>query len=1197
MKVNKTLLIICILCSFLDLQAQNEDISSVRAFLMSQKGSLDIDSDDINHAIVSNAYTDKNSNIQYIYLNQTVNGISIQNAINTFSIRPNGKITLHGNKWVKNLHTKIANDQFLLSHQAAANAALQAFGLEQTAPLVLKEKTSDHTFIYQSINGTDGDVLINKRFTKGVNQQIYASWEVNLDMASSADYWRVAIDAASGDVIQKINYTTYCRFGDKEHNHSACSQNHKASIPPKSAPSTLTSEGSNAIGSYRVYPWPLIGPNEGPHQLVTDPHDLIASPYGWHDTNGQEGAESTITKGNNVHAYNDRIASNQSQGDEPDGGAELNFDFAHNLDDEPDFSLDAITTQLFYSSNKMHDFAYKFGFDEPAGNFQQSNYGNPGLGFDFVQAECYDRTIDDLNGNPFENNANFATLPDGFSPRMQMYLWRQVDSKLSGVTEPESIAGIIETGTVPLDGSWGFSEYATIEGKVVRAVDGTISKPTLCCEDIINDDEVAGNIALIDRGECEFGAKALNAQTNGAIACIICNFEDNLLSMGSGEFGIDVTIPTIQYTRTECDKILGIMQTGEDVIVRIEPQEITGPTFLDASFDNTIVAHEYAHGISGRLVGGSSNTGCLPVFDTNDDDIDDRGEQMGEGWSDFFALAVTVKEGDVGEQIRGMFTYLNGEEPNGRGDRTVPYSTDFMVNNETYNNIKINSVPHGVGQVWAAMLWDMYWALCDEYGFDPTYTDENSGSYKAVKLVMEGLRVTPCEPGFVDARNAIFEADEALYNNENNCLLWSVFAKRGLGYYADQGDSVDQRDGTEDFEPLPTCIQTLKIKKTQPGLIAAGDSFEESVYIANHTLGMATNVQVVEQIPNGLTYVSTTASVAPSVNGNELTFDFGDLASLFEETFTITYASDPDNFSITIAYDNMESSTQDWDIPFDGAENVNFFQKTSLEAYSPTKSFYVEELEEESDQSLVYSNLKIDAARPVLRFWHKFNTEKAVDGGFVRVADAGSFLWEDVKDKFIRNGYGDAVQYATFAIPNLFVFSGLETTFIDSYIDLSDYAGSDLDIMFRFGTDENTIAANNSNIKPGWYIDDFEFMDMKTYESEICISSDSESLCDDGLTIIDSDGISNAEDLTVLSEITLFPNPTSGNTHLFVDSKEIFNIQVVDIQGRVILSESQFNPSVNGSLELETAHLTNGMYFVQLKSSSLQQSKKLIIQK
>jgi hypothetical protein len=42
---------------------------------------------------------------------------------------------------------------------------------------------------------------------------------------------------------------------------------------------------------------------------------------------------------------------------------------------------------LFYLNNAIHDELYTHGFNEAAGNFQKSNFGNGGLGNDAVNAE------------------------------------------------------------------------------------------------------------------------------------------------------------------------------------------------------------------------------------------------------------------------------------------------------------------------------------------------------------------------------------------------------------------------------------------------------------------------------------------------------------------------------------------------------------------------------------------------------------------------------------------------------------------------------------------------------------------------------------------------------------------------------------------------------------------------------------------
>jgi len=223
----------------------------------------------------------------------------------------------------------------------------------------------------------------------------------------------------------------------------------------------------------------------------------------------------------------------------------------------------------------------------------------------------------------------------------------------------------------------------------------------------------------------------------------------------------------------------------------------------DGDFDNLVVFHEYGHGVSNRLTGGGANTSCLG-----------NSEQMGEGWSDFIGAVLTIEPGDVGTDARGVGTYLFGQGPNADGIRSFPYSTDTGVNPFTYDDIKTESVPHGVGAVWATMLWDLTWALVDTYGYDTDIFNFSGdlaldkGNVQALALVMEGMKLQPCQPGFVDGRDAIFAADVALYGGANECLIWDVFAARGLGVSASQGSSGSRSDGTEAFD-TPSGVADL----------------------------------------------------------------------------------------------------------------------------------------------------------------------------------------------------------------------------------------------------------------------------------------------------------------------------------------------------------------------------------------------------
>jgi extracellular elastinolytic metalloproteinase len=86
------------------------------------------------------------------------------------------------------------------------------------------------------------------------------------------------------------------------------------------------------------------------------------------------------------------------------------------------------------------------------------------------------------------------------------------------------------------------------------------------------------------------------------------------------------------------------------------------------------------------------------------------------------------------------------------------------------------------------MLYEVLWNLIDKHGKNDNPTPDfdgngvpTDGRYLALKLVLDGMALQPCNPNFVSARDAILDADEALTGGQNACEIWTGFAKRGLG--------------------------------------------------------------------------------------------------------------------------------------------------------------------------------------------------------------------------------------------------------------------------------------------------------------------------------------------------------------------------------------------------------------------------------
>ena len=80
------------------------------------------------------------------------------------------------------------------------------------------------------------------------------------------------------------------------------------------------------------------------------------------------------------------------------------------------------------------------------------------------------------------------------------------------------------------------------------------------------------------------------------------------------------------------------------------------------------------------------------------------------------------------------------------------------------------------------------------------------GNNIAMRLVLEGMKLQPNNPTFVQMRDAILAADAAVYNGTYNCAIWEAFAARGLGENADSGGNT-LGDETENFDVPESCAE------------------------------------------------------------------------------------------------------------------------------------------------------------------------------------------------------------------------------------------------------------------------------------------------------------------------------------------------------------------------------------------------------
>ena len=887
-------------------------IATVKQHFVQNEARYGASAEDLAELIVTDAYTGRRTNATYVYLRQAHNGIEVYNATAQAVVTSDNEIMSPHARFVSDLANRVNTDSPGRTAEGAARSAENYL------------RTISSTWFVESDAITDGPITIGFGLDYFVfvpeatelvyfaldNGDVRLAWDISLDTKDKQHYFTARVDAVNGRVLDYGDLVDHDNWGTLSHGRS------------ESIPNYAPIEPNNGFGGpeYNVFAVPVESPNHGSRSLEFDPADPIASSLGWHDDNS---SSYTTTQGNNVHAYTDTDDNNvPDPGSSPDGGGSLIFDFPLDLSDLPDEYSDAAVTNLFYWNNIIHDVLYQYGFDEASGNFQEDNLGNGGIGSDYVNAEAQD-------GGSL-NNANFSTPSDGGNPRMQMYLWSPGDEPaVFEVTAPPIIAGEYPTQIST------FGAFAGMMGDVEAVVD-TSAAPELGCFDLTND--LTGQIALIKRGICEFGVKVLNAENAGAIGAIVYNnVGDVLVLMGGGVVGDQVTIPNYFVFQSTGEAIAGELP-GVTV-------DVTPGNFHDGDFDNGIIVHEYGHGISNRLTGGPSNVNCLG----ND-------ERPSEGWSDYYGLMLTQEVGDAGADRRGIGTYVINEPTDGTGIRPAPYSTDFGINGFTYQDSRTQVIPHGVGFVWATAIWEMTWELIDAHGFDPDIYDATgtAGNQISLSLVTEGLKLQPCSPGFVDARNAILVADKLLYDGANTDLIWDAFARRGLGVLADQGSSGTNADNTEDFTSGASSSFVLVDPTSIDTDVVEGETVDVPVTITN--IGGEELTWSLSTPPTWLSFSASSGSV-PAGSTDEVTFtlDAGTIPADSTEMATVTMTTNAPGGGASIDID-VEMNV----ILFVANEGEMDFPGTHLlsEAYpnpfNPTATFTLAVAEPQNVQIALY---------------------------------------------------------------------------------------------------------------------------------------------------------------------------------------------------------------------------------------------------
>lgn len=786
-------------------------------------------------------------------------------------------------------------------------------------------------------------------------------------------------------------------------------------------------------------------------------------------------AGATETTGNNADAFADRS--------EPDGftpGTDdirptitgpNTFDRAYDptrgpLDDPA--QSQAAVTQLFYTGNFLHDWFYDAGFDEASGNAQADNYGRGGIGGDALSLQADDFA--------YVDNAQMTVFADGTSPVGEFFPWQATNASVH-VDAPAGVAGSYPAGYA----SFGPSSF-DVSGDLVHA--------GVTCEPLKDPSAVAGHIAVVDIGPCLYTKQVLNAQNAGAKAVILVDYYPWYYPPRLGGQDPAVTVPTLSLMQPDGQRLEEALSNGA---VTATLRRSTGPD-RDTAIDNQVVAHEWAHYLTERLVGNANGM------------VNTQSFGLSEGWSDFVALLLTVRPEDAASNYAGAYSMggysIGGAEDDAAyyGLRRVPYSTDFAKDGLTFRHIaEGESVPHRVkypmipnweahnsGEVWATMLWECYAALLRDSGrltFD-------EAQRRMRDYLVASLKLTPLDPTMLEARDALLMAAYARDRRDFR-LFWQAFARRGAGAGAvaperyssdnvpvkesyaagaslaferatlrDDLRSCDRQDGFLDGGERGTLEITLRNDGAQPlrRTTVSVSSTDPAVQVASRA------VAVRPTRPLDEVTVTVPVRLAPGTRGpRALPFSiaYGD-ADLTGGPATATYVAHGAVDARPSASDDVEAAPSAWTVRTDTGrwpwERASIGDPLNTLWHGPDR-FVV------GETSLISPPLTVGSSPLRLSFRHRFRLEPGWDGGVVELSADDGKAWTD-----IGAGYtGTISTYAVSPLAGRDAFTGASAgypAFANQTIDLGTaYAGRTVRVRFR-------VASDDYGEDLGWDVDD-----------------------------------------------------------------------------------------------------------------------------
>jgi Fungalysin/Thermolysin Propeptide Motif./Fungalysin metallopeptidase (M36). len=249
----------------------------------------------------------------------------------------------------------------------------------------------------------------------------------------------------------------------------------------------------------------------------------------------------------------------------------------------------------------------------------------------------------------------------------------------------------------------------------------------------------------------------------------------------------------------------------------------------DGALDNQVIMHEATHGLTSRLHGNATGLSS------------NMARSMGEGWSDFFALALLAETNDDqcgvypigGYSTQGLvagganhyyglrrFPFArracvgsNGLPHNPVTFRYLNAGCDTLIGTTTTNpnsafprgpfGIAACDQIHNASEIWTSALWEVRGQLVERYSAE-------EGNQRALQYITDGMKLSPLNPTMLQARDSVLISAQ-VSDPYDVCSVWRGFAIRGMGFSAsiqNAGSGANNTVVTEAFDIPIACRAT-----------------------------------------------------------------------------------------------------------------------------------------------------------------------------------------------------------------------------------------------------------------------------------------------------------------------------------------------------------------------------------------------------